>query len=159
MDRKLIVNFAKTKNFECIDYYFKHLIRQAIQSTLVHEGFDYDAEVSVTVCDNEYIKKINRKYRDKNSATDVLSFPMYDFRSDEEILLLEDECISLGDIIISLERAEKQAREIGNTFLEEVVFLTVHSMLHLLGYDHELSPEEEERQIKAQKEIVSILDI
>lgn len=158
-DNRVIIRFSKTDNFECIDYYLKHLIREAVKAALVHEGFEYDAEVSVTLCDNAYIKKINRKFRGKNSATDVLSFPMYDFSGDDEILLLDGECLTLGDIIISVERAEKQAREIGNTLNEEIVFLTVHSMLHLLGYDHELGAEEEAKQIAAQKEIISRLDI
>ena len=158
-DSKLLIHFSKTRDFDCVDYYLKNLIRRAVKATLVHEGFDYDTEVSVLLCDNEYIKKINRKYRGKNSATDVLSFPLYDMSGDDEILLLEDECVTLGDVIISVERAEKQAKEIGNTLPEEIVFLTVHSMLHLLGYDHEISEQEEARQITAQKEIISRLDV
>ena len=158
-ENKLLIHFSKTKEFDCADYYLKNLIRRAVKATLVYEGFEYDAEVSVTLCDNAYIKKINRKYRGKNSATDVLSFPMYDMRGDDEILLLDGECVTLGDVIISVERAEKQAKEIGNTLLEEIVFLTVHSILHLLGYDHELGDEEEARQIAAQKEIISRLDV
>ncbi len=158
-DNKLIIRFAKTKQFDCIDYYLKNLIRRAIKATLVHEGFEYDAEVSVILCDNSHIKKLNRKYRGKNSATDVLSFPIYDMRSDDEILLLEGEFMTLGDVIISVERAEKQAKEIGNTLVQEIVFLTVHSILHLLGYDHELGEAEEIRQIAAQKEIISRLDV
>jgi len=156
---KLIINFSKTQNFDCIDYYFKHIIRRAVKAALTYEGFERDAEISVTLCDNAYIKKLNTKYRGKKSPTDVLSFPMYDFSVEEESALPEGECVPLGDIVISLERAEAQAKEIGNTFVEEVAFLTVHSVLHLLGYDHELGKEEEEAQCRAQRDIIAELDI
>ena len=155
---KLIINFQKTLEHDALDYYFKHVIRKAIRTTLVHEGFDFDCEVSVTLCDNLYIKKLNTEYRNKKSATDVLSFPMYDFSAEDE-QIPEGELIPLGDIVISLERAQKQAEELGNPFLTEIAFLTVHSMLHLLGYDHERSPEDDEAQCAAQREIMAALDI
>lgn len=154
----LYINFSSTVSDEALDYYFKYTIRRAVCATLVHEGFYKDSEVSITFCDNAYIKKLNKEFRGKDKPTDVLSFPMYDFASEAE-LIPEDETVPLGDIVISLERAREQAKEIGNTFLEEVAFLTVHSMLHLLGYDHERGAEDEEAQCKAQKEIVSTLDI
>ena len=155
---KLYISFSSTKKFEECDYYFKSVIRQAISAALEYEKFPYDAELSVTVCDNEYIKKLNKKYRNKNSATDVLSFPIYDF-AEESDMLVDDELVPLGDIVISLERAAEQAKEIGHGFLEEVAFLTVHSVLHLLGYDHERSPEDDEEQCSHQREIISKLDI
>ena len=109
MNNKLTVNFSKTRDFDCIDYYFKHIVRRAIATTLCYEGFDSNAEVSVTLCDNAYIKKLNKKYRNKNTATDVLSFPMYDFNLEDGSEFAEDEEVMLGDIVISLERAEVQA--------------------------------------------------
>ena len=154
----LLINFSTTVKDDALDYYFKYIIRRAVSATLVHEGFDKDCEVSITFCDNKYIRSLNKEYRGKDKATDVLSFPMYDFGSEAE-LIPDEETVLLGDIVISLERAREQAKELGNTFLEEVAFLTVHSMLHLLGYDHELSPEDDEAQCKAQKEIVKTLDI
>ena len=157
-ERSLYITFSATKSFEECDYYFKNLIRRAICATLDIEEFNLPAEVSVTLCDNEYIRKLNRKYRDKDSATDVLSFPLYDF-SEECEPLLEGEPVVLGDIVISLERAKEQAMELGNSFLHEVAFLTVHSMLHLLGYDHERSPEDEEAQCARQREIIKTIDI
>lgn len=156
--RSLYISFSATQKFDECDYYFKNLIRRAISATLDAEDFDFPAEVSVTLCDNEYIRKINRKYRDKDSATDVLSFPLYDF-SEECEPLLEGEPVVLGDIVISLERAKEQAKELGNSFLHEVAFLTVHSMLHLLGYDHERSPEDEEEQCARQREIIKAIEI
>ena len=156
-DRGLMIRFSKTKCFEEIDYYFKTVIRSAILATLEHEKFPYDAEVAVTLCDNEYIKKLNKEYRGKDSHTDVLSFPMYD-RGDFDL----GECISgavLGDIVISIERAKEQAKELGNSFLYEVAFLVIHSTLHLLGYDHERSSEDDELQCRLQREIISGLEI
>lgn len=158
MAHKLFINFSKTKNFEECDYYFKYVIRKAVEKTLVNEGVDYDVELSVTLTDNKYIRKLNREYRSKDKATDVLSFPMYDFRGGDTP---DDDggAVMLGDVVISIERAAKQATEVGNPFLTEIAFLTVHSVLHLLGYDHELSPEEDERQCAAQREIMAKLDI
>jgi probable rRNA maturation factor len=139
------------------DYNLKSVIRRAILATLDYEEFPYDASVSVTLCDNAYIRKLNNKYRGKDSHTDVLSFPIYE-DGDFDI----GECIGgavLGDIVISLERAREQALEIGNSFLREVAFLTVHSTLHLLGYDHERSEEEDELQQRIQKDIIEDLKV
>ena len=154
--RKLMIRFSATRKFEEADYYLKTIIRQAVLKTLENEKFPYDAEVSVTLCDNEHIKKLNRKYRGKDKHTDVLSFPIYE---DGEFDM--GECISgavLGDIVISLERAKKQAKELSHSFFREVAFLTVHSTLHLLGYDHERSKEEDELQCRIQKEIVNEIE-
>lgn len=157
-DKKLFIRFSATKKFEEADYYFKTVIRSAIKAALKHESFPYDAEVSVTICDNEYIRALNMSYRNKDKATDVLSFPMY-----EDGQFDKSECEAggaiLGDIVISVERAKEQAKEIGNSFLTEIAFLAVHSTLHLLGYDHERSAEEDELQCRIQKEIVESLDI
>ena len=157
MERSLRIKFSATKKFEEINYNLKSIVREAVMRTLDYEGFIYDAEVSVTFCDNAYIRKLNKKYRNKDKATDVLSFPMYDDGEFDPA-----ECISgavLGDIVISLERAKEQASEIGNSFVHEVAFLTVHSTLHLLGYDHERSAEEEEAQCIAQREIIIEMEI
>lgn len=155
--RKVLIRFSKTKNFPEIDYYFKTVIRRAVVETLNNREFPFDATVSVTLTDNEYIRKLNKEYRNKDSHTDVLSFPLYE---DGDFDL--SECIDgavLGDIVISIERAKEQAKEIGNAFLREIAFLTVHSTLHLLGYDHELSEEEDELQCRLQREIVDSIEI
>ena len=157
MARELFITFRKTDDFDCTDFYFKTVIRNAILATLENRSFPYPAEVSVTLCDNSHIKELNKNFRGVDRHTDVLSFPMY-----EDGCFPKEECESgalLGDIVISLERAREQAAEIGNTFLQEIAFLTVHSTLHLLGYDHERSKEEEEEQCRLQKEIVSTLEI
>ncbi len=157
MDRELFIKFSASGDFEDIDVYLKLVIRHAIAKTLEHENFPFDASVSVTLCDNAYIRVLNNKYRGVDKHTDVLSFPMYDNGEFDY-----SECISgamLGDIVISLERAREQAVEIGHGFLREVAFLAIHSTLHLLGYDHERSREDEERQCAAQREIIESLEI
>jgi probable rRNA maturation factor len=131
----------------------KAIARKAIFNTLVYEGFDKDCEVSVTFTDNEQIKELNKNYRNKNSATDVLSFPMFDDFTNIE--MVND--IPLGDIVISLERAAKQGYEIGHSIYHEVAFLCVHSTLHLLGYDHETSKADEKEMFGKQKEIMEIM--
>ena len=92
-----------------------------------------NSELSITLTDDEHIHALNKKFRGIDRPTDVLSFA---FRESDEPEILDSEVEILGDIIISLERAQMQAEEFGHTYLREVIFLTVHGLLHLLGYDH-----------------------
>lgn len=111
------------------------LIRRCCTAVLVMEEFQGDAEVSVRIVDNEQIRELNKKYRDKDMSTDVLSFPLgVDGKYDVNLSTGEAE---LGDIVLSLETAMEQANRYGHSLDREVGYLTVHSMLHLLGYDHE----------------------
>lgn len=155
---KLFISFSATKKFPEVNYNLKSVVRRAILATLKYEDLIFGAEVSVTFCDNEYIKKLNGQFRNKDSATDVLSFPMYDFDDEIDPAANPDGSISLGDIVVSLERAAEQAKEIGNSFEREVAFLVIHSTLHLLGYDHERSQDDEEAQCLAQREIIESLE-
>ena len=109
-------------------------------------GLD-SAEVSVTLTDNVYIHELNKKYRGIDRPTDVLSFALNE--GDEPEVFDGPEVNVLGDIIISVERAEEQASEYGHSVEREIAFLTVHGMLHLLGYDH---MEEEDRKEMRQEE-------
>ena len=109
----------------------KNLIKKAVNASLLLEGFERPCEISVTLTDNPGIHKLNKEHRNVDRPTDVLSFPIFDDEFDDGEL-----CI-LGDIVISLEKAASQAQEYGHSFKRELAFLTVHSMLHLLGYDHE----------------------
>ncbi len=157
MMKDLYITFTASRKFDEASYLLKKTVRDAVRATLQYEKFPYDAEVSVTFCDNEYIKSLNSEYRGIDRHTDVLSFPMY-----EDGDFDETECSMgavLGDIVISLERAREQAEELGNTFYREVAFLTVHSVLHLLGYDHERSTEDDEIQCERQRAIIETLDI
>ena len=132
------------------------LIENVISEALKYEGVSDNTEISVTIVDNEEIRKINNKFRNIDRATDVLSFPLIDF--DNEDLPDDGSKIYLGDIIISIERAKEQANEYGHSLDREVGFLTAHSMLHLLGYDH-MVPEEEKVMFAKQEEILSNLGL
>ena len=101
MDNNIFISFSATKKFDECDYYFKLVVRRAVKATLEYLRIESDAEVSVTFCDNAYIKELNKLHRNKDSATDVLSFPMYDFSSEDEEFP-EYEPITLGDIVISI---------------------------------------------------------
>lgn len=110
------------------------LVRRCCTAVLAMEEFDGKAEVSVTFVDDETIHRLNKQYRNIDRATDVLSFPLgengiYDVNNDTGAKLL-------GDIVISIPHALDQADRYGHTLQREIGFLTVHSMLHLLGYDH-----------------------
>lgn len=137
--------------------------KKACAETLRYEDCDFDAQISLTFVDNEEIRRLNKEFRQKDAATDVLSFPMLEFDENGDILDAEydvdGEEIVLGDIVISAERALSQAEEYGHSFLREVIFLVVHSMLHLLGYDHVGSESEEMVMRKKQTEILNQLGI
>ena len=115
------------------------LIRRCCNATLVMEKFHDSAEISVRFVDNEEIHRLNKQFRDVDSATDVLSFPLGKVEEDGTANYDENPETGakvLGDIVISVERAEEQAKEFEHSLQREMAFLTVHSMLHLLGYDH-----------------------
>ena len=141
----------------------KDLIKAAAAATLKYMDFRKDVEISVMLTDNEGIQALNALHRNIDLPTDVLSFPMFDYDEDGEIM--EDYAefnemgdLCLGDIVISLERANEQAEEYGHSFVREVTFLTVHSMLHLLGYDH-MTPEDEEEMFGYQNDILEEMGI
>lgn len=129
------------------------LIERVVKAALTEQGFDRDCFVSVTVVDNESIREINREHRDIDSATDVLSFPVLEFDENGDIIddsgdVYEGKTI-LGDIVLSFQRAKEQSEEFGHSFEREVGFLVCHSVLHLLGHDHE---DDEERAIMREHE-------
>ena len=112
--------------------------------SLKYEGFQEECEISISIVDNEEIHQINKQFRGIDRPTDVLSFPQLTFEEGEIMDRNEKGAVVLGDIIISLER--------------EIAFLTAHSMLHLLGYDH-MEPEEEKEMFAKQKEILELAGI
>ena len=128
------------------------LLNSVVTKALEYENMEEKCEVNILLTDNLSIKDINNEQRNIDSATDVLSFP-YLFVEDGEILVSEEDYydgyLQLGDIVISLERAQEQSEEFGHSFDREVGFLTCHSVLHLLGYDHE---EDSDREVMRQKE-------
>lgn len=137
------------------------LLEQVVQKALETLVED-DYEVSISFVDNQEIRELNKQYRNKDTATDVLSFPLKEFEETEENYNNEEEFVQedrlLGDIVISLEKAQEQAIEYGHSFERELAFLTVHGVLHLLGMDHE-DEEQEKEMLKKQEEILQMLDI
>lgn len=128
-------------------------IKDIIVECLDYEGYDDDYEVSLSFVDNKEIHQLNRDYRGVDRPTDVLSFPLLTDDFDVEI---EEE--SLGDIVISLERALEQSVDYNHSFEREVCFLICHSMFHLLGYDHDT--EENTKEMRAKEDhILSKLNI
>ena len=112
----------------------------------------------MTFTDNEGIRAVNSQFRGIDAPTDVLSFPLTEYESVSFPVADEPES-SLGDIVISLERADEQAKEFGHSFEREIAFLTVHSMLHLLGYDHVNSEEEDAEMRRRQREILESIGL
>ncbi len=120
----------------------ENVIERAVSTTMeVLECGDTDCEVSVLITDDEGIRKINRETRDIDAPTDVLSFPILEF--DDNGVMIDDsgdydgDLLLLGDIVISLERAAAQAEEYGHSLMRELGFLSAHSALHLMGFDHQ----------------------
>lgn len=133
------------------------LIRRCCHAVLAYEQFPQDAEISVSFVDNAEIQVLNAQYRDRDMATDVLSFPLgengkYDVNQ-------ETGACMLGDVVISMERAMEQAEEFGHSLQREIGFLTVHSVFHLLGYDHELGGLEALQMREREEEVLSDLGL
>ncbi|MBQ4137331.1 MAG: rRNA maturation RNase YbeY [Clostridia bacterium] len=134
----------------------QNLLTHVIREALYMMGAVYSTEVSVTLTDDEEIREINNEHRGIDSATDVLSFPQYDSSELDEFGLDDD--IVLGDIVISCERAREQSLEYGHSYTRELAFLAVHSVLHLLGYDH-ISEDEEKVMCELQEYILDSIGI
>lgn len=134
------------------------VIETVALESLKLENFCEACEISVSIVDNTEIHQINKQFRGIDRPTDVLSFPQLTFAENEIMERNENDEIVLGDIIISLERAQEQAEAYGHSLKREIAFLTAHSMLHLLGYDH-MEPEEEAEMFAKQHEILERVGI
>ena len=136
------------------------IIRRCVEATLDAEKVDVPCEINVLVTDDRGIHEINKATRQIDKATDVLSFPMFHMEAGnlpadwEEYLDYETGLCPLGDMCISLERATAQAKEFGHSVKREVGYLTIHSMLHLLGYDH-LDEGPQKRQMRQREEVIA----
>lgn len=141
------------------------LIRLAAKAAYARFDYPFDGQVTVTITDDESIRKYNNEFRQIDKATDVLSFPLNDFYRSvpgEDMTELMDPItceVPLGDMIISVERAREQAKEYGHGMARECAYLTVHSMLHLLGYDHVDEAEEKAAMREKEEEILSVLGL
>ena len=136
------------------------IIRRCIEETLHAEGITVPCEINVLVTNDRGIRAINSASRNIDKATDVLSFPMFQLEAGnppqnwDDYLDAETDMCPLGDMCISLERATAQAKEFGHTVKREVGYLTIHSMLHLLGYDH-LDEAEQKRHMRSREETIA----
>lgn len=136
----------------------RNTVKKAIVAALDYQEIDFPVEISLTFVDNEKIHELNKEYRGKDAPTDVLSFPMFEdgeIEYDDE----SDEPCAIGDIVISLEKAVEQAEEYGHSLEREAAFLAVHSVLHLLGFDHEVSEEDDEYMKESAEEILSSIGL
>lgn len=125
-------------------------IIETLGERIVGEELGKPAEVSLVFVDDARIRELNREYRKKDTPTDVLSFPLYEFAAPGELQgAEEDEVYLLGDVVISLDTAIRQAEEYGHSLHREVAFLFTHGLLHLLGYDHD---DEEKRRVMREAE-------
>ena len=140
--------------------FLKSVIKKCILTTLRMLSVPVPCEINVLVTDDKGIRAINKATRDIDNATDVLSFPMFQFKPGDlpegwtEYLDPETELCPLGDMAISLERTISQAKEYGHTPRREIGYLTIHSMLHLLGYDH-MDDGEQKKQMRAEEERIA----
>lgn len=132
-------------------------LRAAAKAALIAAGFGQDAEISLLFTDNAGIRGLNRDYRGLDKPTDVLSFPQWE--PGEWRQAPSGVKLPLGDIAISRERAAAQAESYGHSLLRETVFLFVHGLLHLLGFDHEQGPEAEAEMFARQEEIMQTLEL
>ena len=155
MSAKADVFTRNEQKVEAVTPSLRALVRRALKASLEYEKVKFAPEVSVTFTDNEGIRELNAYHRNIDRATDVLSFPLFE----KEDLSDATDGDALGDIVISLQRAREQANEYGHSFEREVAFLTVHSMLHLLGYDHEISEEDEKEMFFKQEEILKTIGL
>ena len=147
---------------------YEALAGVVVAFTIDHEGFPYEAEVNLTLTDNEGIHEINRMYRQIDAPTDVLSFPMLSYEQAGDFSALEEDYednfnpdtgeIMLGDIVISVDRVREQAAAYGHSERREFAFLIVHSMLHLFGYDH-MTPEDAAVMEPKQRQILEEMNI
>lgn len=154
---KLKVYVKNNQNEIKVPVGIRMLIRRCCQAVLTTEGFTDNAEVSVSFVSNSEIRLLNKNYRNKDRVTDVLSFPLMEENNVERNP--ETGYVLLGDIVISLETAVKQASNYGHSLEREIGFLTVHSMLHLLGYDHETSPLDERIMREKEESVLEKLGI
>ena len=152
---KLKIYFSNEQEQIKISFKIRRLIKKAVSEALKQEGFSYPAEISVSFVDNTAIHKLNLEYREKDNPTDVLSFPMWEKDELADGSALDGHAVTLGDIIISAEKAKSQSEEYGHSLEREICFLSVHSILHLLGYDHETSDEDEVYMKTKQEDVLS----
>jgi len=139
------------------------LIKETVMQCLTDEGFGIGCEINILLTDDESIQKLNMQYRDIDRPTDVLSFPMAEVEKGKLLscqgdIDMDEGLLLLGDIIISLETALKQAEDYGHSFEREIAFLTSHGVFHLLGYDH-IEKDDEIEMVSKQEAVLEKLGL
>ena len=152
--KKIRIIQDDSQNTEKLAFGIRRAVKKALRTAIKYENVCFPCEISVTYTDSVNIHRLNKEYRGVDRPTDVLSFPLLDVLPERS-----DVTVALGDIVISTEQAKKQAEEYGHSLKREVCFLAVHSVLHLLGYDHETSEEDEKVMFSKQREILEIAGI
>ncbi len=163
----MTVNFEKEYDYN-FDFDEYKLAKSVIEKAADIAGCPYETEVNLTLTDEETIREINNTYRNIDSSTDVLSFPMLEYE-EPECFDLDDETgtenfnpdtgeLVLGDIVLCIPKVISQAKQFGHSVKREYAFLIAHSMMHLFGHDH-MNPQEEEIMTKRQEEVLGALNI
>lgn len=150
------------------EFDYRGLAKRAVSFALEKEGFPYEAEADITLTDNASIQCVNRQYRQIDAPTDVLSFPLLSLPAAGDFSGIKEHCEDnfnpdtgealLGDIVISVQKVTEQACAYGHSEEREFAFLIVHSVLHLLGYDH-MAPQDAACMEKKQESILSAMGI
>jgi probable rRNA maturation factor len=164
-----MINIENEQTLIEIDEMLIKAISDTIRYTLEDQNVSYEGEVSVLLVDNETIRGINRDTRNIDAETDVLSFPMIDYEpgktynelySSHEfgVEYFDGDALVLGDVVLSMEKAIEQAEEYGHSIKREVCYLVLHSVLHLLGYDH-LNEYDKIRMRAEEEKILNALEI
>lgn len=146
----MIINFENDQEKIALSEYMEKRLHDGLNAVAHLHGLDDMTEVDITIVDNEEIHTLNREYRNVDRPTDVLSFALDEGEEDEPELIDGPEEHLLGDIIISAETAQRQGEEFGHGLEREIVYLAVHGLLHLLGYDH--MTDEDKKIMRAKEE-------
>lgn len=151
---KLIINNETNE-----DINIKNDLEKVIREVLDVEKIDQEkCEVSLSFVDEEKIRQLNRDFRSIDRVTDVLSFPIEDFFNEDRENILKKPYLMLGDVVICLDVARKQADDLGHSFEREIMYLTCHSIFHLLGYDH-IEDDDKKIMRKREKEVMKNLGV
>ncbi|MDO4305100.1 MAG: rRNA maturation RNase YbeY [Bacillota bacterium] len=163
-----MTSYVENETDEQFNFDIKKILDDVFNEALRQEACPYEAQVNLLITDNEGIREYNKQYRDIDSPTDVLSFPMISFASEADFSIVEEQEadyfdpesgeLILGDIIISADKVKEQAVKFGHSEKREFAFLVAHSLLHLCGYDH-ITEEESKVMEQKQEEILNRLSI
>lgn len=163
-----MTSYVENETDEQFNFDIKKILDDVFNEALRQEACPYEAQVNLLITDNEGIREYNKQYRDIDSPTDVLSFPMISFASEADFSIVEEQEadyfdpesgeLILGDIIISADKVKEQAVKFGHSEKREFAFLVAHSLLHLCGYDH-MTEEEAKVMEQKQEEILNRLSI